>query len=76
MEHGFEQDAGRPQEEISSVEPRRTTVLSHGCHTADGYDVHSDLSENLPVTADEIALLRTFLSAEITAIIHDDNETG
>jgi len=77
MEHGCEQDAGRPQaqEEISGVGPRGT-ALSHRRCTADGYVVHSDLPESLPITAEEVALLRTFFSAEISAIIHGDNETG
>ncbi|RFC65624.1 MULTISPECIES: hypothetical protein [Mesorhizobium] len=78
MEHGLGQDAGRPQaqEEISGAEPRLHAAPYHCRHTPDGYDVLTDMSENLPVTHEEIALLRAFLSAEISAIIHGDNEAG
>lgn len=43
--------------------------------THDGYVVRCDLTETLPITKDEIALLRAFLAAEIHAILYDDGKT-
>ncbi|NGO62460.1 hypothetical protein G6N76_02145 [Rhizobium daejeonense] len=39
----------------------------------DGIAVISDVPESLPVTAEEIGLLRAFLRDEISAILHGDD---
>jgi hypothetical protein len=77
MEHGFGQDAGRrqAQEEISRAEPRLHAAPDRSRRTADGYDVHTDLSE-IPVTSEEIGLLRSFLSFEINAILSGGTHDG
>ncbi|OQM76243.1 hypothetical protein BFN67_15220 [Pseudaminobacter manganicus] len=77
MEHGFGHDLGRQQaqEEISRAEPRTHAAPDRSRRTADGYDVHADLSE-IPVTGEEIALLRAFLSSEINAILSSETHDG
>lgn len=40
--------------------------------THDGYVVRCDLPEILPITKEEVALLRAFLAVEINAILDGD----
>ena len=72
MEHGFAHDREDKQarEDIPCAGPN----CHAGCRrTVDGYVVHIDLPDTLPVTGDEIALLQAFLSDEIRAILHGED---
>lgn len=76
MEHGFAHEGGkrRTWDETFRAEPHSYANASQGCRTPDGYVVHLDLPDNLPVTSEEIALLRAFLSDEIRAILHGEDQ--
>ena len=76
MEHGLahgreEKEAG---ERTSCAAPRHPVHPSPHRRTQDGYTVYSDLPGALPVTSDEIALLRAFLADEIRTILFDDDQ--
>lgn len=45
-------------------------------HTVDGYIVKIEDLESLPITDDEITLLRVFLRDEIQAILFDEDSGG
>lgn len=78
MERVFGHDREEPygQGEAPCTEPCRRADLPHRHFTSDGYVVHTDLAEDLPVTSEEIAILRAFLSDEIRAILSDEGEGG
>lgn len=78
----MEQMFGHGREGTEAREGAPCAAPPHRVHTVpdrrmrDGYVVHSDLSEALPVTGDEVALLRAFLSAEIRAILQGEDQGG
>lgn len=78
MEHGFAHDREdtRAREDIPCAGPRRHAGSSRCRRTVDGYVVTIDAPESLPVTGDEIALLRAFLYDEIWAILHGEDQEG
>lgn len=73
---GHEREEAQALDETSRVEPCDRPCSSHCRRTADGYVVDVDFPDNLLVSGEEIALLRTFLSEEIMAILHDEEQYG
>lgn len=78
MERCFEHEREEAQalEDAPCVEPYGCPGSSRSRCTSDGYIVHADLPSNLPVTSDEIALLKAFLHDEIRAILNGEDEEG
>ena len=78
MEHGFAH--GREERQALQETSRAERDVGAGSaqrrRTVDGYLVAVDLPDNLPVTDDEIALLRAFLSDEIRAILNGEDQEG
>lgn len=56
--------------------PEAIAEVSQRRRVADAYIVSIDAPENLPVTSDEITLLRTFLANEIRAILYGEDHRG
>lgn len=78
MEYGFAHD--REERQALEKTPRAdpcdgASASRHRC-TPDGYVIRSDLSETFSVTDEEIALLRAFLSDDIGAILHGEEQGG
>lgn len=63
-----------PDEDLPSAAPSSPAAPfdKGGKVTHDGYIVRCDLSEILPITKEEVALLRAFLAVEINAILDGD----
>jgi len=70
---GHELDEASALEEASCVEPCDGSGSSRRRRTVDGYIVDVDFPDTLPVTGDEIALLRAFLHDEIRAILYGED---
>lgn len=75
VEHGYRHIPDQ-EREIDAQLPVCVRSPGRRCprQTCDGYATISDMPDELPITPDEVALLRTFLSAEINAIIYGDEE--
>lgn len=73
---GHEREEAQALDETSRVEPCDRPCSSHRRRTVDGYLVDVDFPDSLPVTDDEIALLRAFLSDEIRAILNGEDQDG
>ncbi len=76
MERGYAHSGEERQtlEETSGVRPRSYGGSTRHRCVSGGYVVRADLPESHPVTRDEIALLRAFLSDEIRAILNGEDE--
>lgn len=78
MENGFKHDhAERPGRKSNPCVGTccHEDVPQHH-HSVDGYVIHLDDLESLPVTNEEIALLQAFLHDEIQAILLEKDEGG
>lgn len=66
----------RPDQDLPSAAPLcpAAPVEDGAKVTHDGYVVRCDLPLTLPITKDEIALLRAFLAVEINAILDGDTD--
>lgn len=62
-------DKDLPSSELSCA---RASAETEPKASHDGYVVRCDVVETLPVTREEIALLRAFLAVEISAILDSD----
>ena len=78
MDHGFAHDREERQalEKAPPANPCDGASASRHLCTPDGYVIHSELSDAFPITDEEIALLRAFLSDEIGAILHGEDQGG
>ncbi len=73
---GHEREEAQALEEAPCVEPCVRPGSSHRRHTDDGNVVDVDFPDTLPVTGEEIALLRAFLHDEIRAILCSEDPGG
>lgn len=63
------------QDRPSAVRPCADALVdAEGSLTPDGYVVRCDLPAGLPVTKDELTLLRAFLAGDINAILDGDDQ--
>lgn len=73
---GHEREEAQALDETSRVEPCDRPCSSHRRRTADGHVIDVNFPDSLPVTGDEIALLRAFLHDEIRAILYGEDQGG